>query len=358
MVAGKGGVGKTTIAAALGLLAAKRGRRTIVVESGDRRHLAELFGVSPLSGLEARLAECLWSTTLDPERALNEWLGTLGGQLPVTLLQSSASFQHFVAAAPGAKELISMVKVWELLSEQRWAGGTARTYDLAILDAPASGHALAMLSSPRTFAAIARVGPLAARSQAVRQLLAGPASAYLGVAQANEMAVTETLELADGLRAELGRELEAVIVNAVMPRRFSEAEMGLHRRAPRSRPAARGCPPGRALRPRTRGRPARADRAPSPPPAPRRLAPAGAQRAVRLPGGTRPVRGEADRGAARAAAVSRTGTAAPRIVRREVSRQAIQPTRTQPAQPTRTLPAHPTQPSQPAQSTAAARALR
>ena len=83
--------------------------------------------------------------------------------------------------------------------------------------------------------------------------------------------------------------------------------MGLHRRAPRSRPAARGCPPGRALRPRTRGRPARADRAPAPPPAPRRLAPASAQRAVRLPGGTRPVRGEADRGTARAAAVSAPG---------------------------------------------------
>lgn len=236
MVAGKGGVGKTTIAAALGLLAAERGRRTIVVEWGDRRHLAELFGVSPLSGLEARLSERLWSTTLDPERALAEWLGTLGGQLPVALLKSSASFQHFVAAAPGAKELISMVKVWELLSEERWAGGAARTYDLAILDAPASGHALATLSSPRTFAAIARVGPLAGQAQAVRGLLAGPTSAYLGVAQANEMAVTETLELAEGLRAELGRELEAVIVNAVMPRRFSEAEMGLIEELPEADP--------------------------------------------------------------------------------------------------------------------------
>jgi anion-transporting ArsA/GET3 family ATPase len=227
VVAGKGGVGKTTIAAALGLIAAGRGRRTIVVECGDRRHLAELFGVSPLSGVEAGLSEGLWSTTLDPERALAEWLRTLAGPLPVTLLQSSAGFQHFVAAAPGAKELISMVKVRELISEQRWAGPAARNYDLAILDAPATGHALAMLSSPRTFSGIARVGPLAGRSEAVQELLTGPNSAYLAVAQGEEMAVAETLELAEGLRSELGRELEAVIVNGTMPRRFSEDEMAL-----------------------------------------------------------------------------------------------------------------------------------
>ena len=302
VVAGKGGVGKTTIAAALGLIAAGRGRRTIVIETGDRRHLAELFGVSPLTGVEAGLSEDLWSTTLDPERALAEWLGTLAGPLPVTLLQSSASFQHFVAAAPGAKELISMVKVRELVSEQRWAGPAARNYDLAILDAPATGHALAMLSSPRTFAAIARVGPLAGRADGVRELLSGPASSYLAVAQGEEMAVTETLELAEGLRAELGRELEAVIVNGTVPRRFSEAEMALIEELPEADPLL-GLPVGPPAPSIRVPAPSAPDRPPAPPPPPRRLGHARAERALRLPDRTRPVRHQADRGTARAAVV-------------------------------------------------------
>ena len=96
-----------------------------------------------------------------------------------------------------------------------------------VLDAPATGHALGMLHSPRTFGAIARVGPIAGQAQRLRELLADPARCgYLAVAQGTEMAITETLELQDALRKELGRELEAVIVNGVLPRRFTAAELG------------------------------------------------------------------------------------------------------------------------------------
>ena len=95
-----------------------------------------------------------------------------------------------------------------------------------ILDAPATGHALAMLRSPRTFSAIARVGPIARQSGQVRELLEDPArSAYLAVAHATEMAVTETLELREGLRRDLGRELDAVVVNGALPRRFEGGEL-------------------------------------------------------------------------------------------------------------------------------------
>ena len=226
VVTGKGGVGKTTVATALGLLAAQRGLRTIVVEVGDQARLPDLFGrAGSPSGVETELQEGLWSISIDPDRALLEWLQTLGGRVSGRVLASSSTFQYFAAAAPGAKELVSMIKIWELTQSERWHRRTT-AYDLVVLDAPATGHALGMLHSPRTFGAIARVGPIAGQSQRVRELLEDPRrSSYLAVAQGTEMAVTETLELADGLRRQLGREPQAVVVNGLLPQRFTEAEL-------------------------------------------------------------------------------------------------------------------------------------
>jgi anion-transporting ArsA/GET3 family ATPase len=228
VVTGKGGVGKTTIAAAIGLLAARNGLRTIVVEVGDHSRLAELFAISePKPGVETELAEDLASITIDPDRVLLEWVQQLGGRIPGRVLASSGTFQYFAAAAPGAKELFGMVKIWELTQGRRWQRRTAG-YDLVVLDAPATGHALGMLRSPETFGAIARVGPVASQAHKVRELLSDPErSAYLAVAQGTEMAVTETIELQEGLRDQLGRDLDAVVVNGLLPRRFSASE--LHR---------------------------------------------------------------------------------------------------------------------------------
>src|SRR5271165_930286 len=227
VVTGKGGVGKTTLAAALGVVAARRGLRTVVVEVGDRSRLADLFGASNgHPGGEVALRAGLWGASIDPDRVLLEWVQELGGRIPGRVLTSSGTFQYFAAAAPGAKELFTMVKLWELTQQRRWKR-RAEGYDLVILDAPATGHALGMLRSPQTFGAIARVGPVATQAERVGDLLADPArSAYVAVALASEMAVTETIELQEDLREQLGRELSRVIVNALLPRRFTSAELG------------------------------------------------------------------------------------------------------------------------------------
>lgn len=221
VVTGKGGVGKTTVAAALGLLAARSGRRTLVVELGRQSRLAGMFGAPEGEpGREVRLSERLSSLTIDPDRALLEWLQALGGRVSGRILASSGTFQYFAAAAPGARELVSMVKVWRLTQ------GRGTRAQLIVLDAPATGHALGLLRSPHTFGAIARVGPVARHAEQVRELLEDPArSAYVAVALGTEMAVTETLELRDGLREALGRELEEAILNALLPRRFQAAEL-------------------------------------------------------------------------------------------------------------------------------------
>src|SRR5579875_2322808 len=110
VVTGKGGVGKTTLAAALALAAARAGRRTIVVEVGRESRLPRLFERDAASaGVECRLAGRLSSITIDPDRALLEWLQALGGRVSGRVLASSGTFQYFAAAAPGARELVTMV---------------------------------------------------------------------------------------------------------------------------------------------------------------------------------------------------------------------------------------------------------
>jgi anion-transporting ArsA/GET3 family ATPase len=249
VVTGKGGAGKSTIAAALGLVAARQGLRTLVVEVGERDHLAALYGRAaslgegegdkrpieegssqehgddPRGGAgpdgEVELEPGLWSLSLDPDSALIEWVRDLGGRLSARVLASSSSFQYFAAAAPGAKELVSLVKLHELC-----AGGGGGRHDLVVLDAPATGHALAMLAAPDTFTAIVPGGPLARRADQVREMLADPRiSGYVAVAAATELAVSETLELERGLRERLGRDLDAVVVNGTIARRFTLAEL-------------------------------------------------------------------------------------------------------------------------------------
>ena len=126
-VTGKGGVGKTTVSAALGLAAARTGRRTIVCEVSEQDRMSRAFarhGVRPEQ--EVELAEDLWAITIDPQQALEEWLGKqIGGTTARRILGHSHAFQYFVAAAPGAKELITIAKVWELAQNERWNGTTA-----------------------------------------------------------------------------------------------------------------------------------------------------------------------------------------------------------------------------------------
>ncbi len=224
-VTGKGGVGKTTVATALGLAAAAAGRRTIVCEVAEQDRVSRALGREGVTAeTEVQLADNLWAITIDPREALKEWLGRQVGGAGLRVLARSSAFGYFVAAAPGAKELITIAKVWELASPQRW-DRSGRTYDLVIVDAPASGHGLAMLTTPGTFAEIARVGPIRRQALKVRDLLSdGERTGYVAVALPEEMPVNETLELERRLPEAIGLGLEAIVVNGMWPERFSAAD--------------------------------------------------------------------------------------------------------------------------------------
>jgi anion-transporting ArsA/GET3 family ATPase len=234
-VTGKGGVGKTTVAAAIGLAAARLGRRTIVCEVAEQDRMSRAFarqGVRPEQ--EVELSADLWAITIDPQQALEEWLSRqLGGGPAGRLLGHSHAFQYFVAAAPGAKELITIAKVWELAQRERWDRHN-RSYDLVVVDAPASGHGIAMLTTPRTFGEIARVGPIRRQAYRVSEMLSDPSrTGYVAVALPEEMPVNETIELEARLRRAVGLGLDLVVVNGMWPQRFTSHDVTKLRAAER-----------------------------------------------------------------------------------------------------------------------------
>jgi anion-transporting ArsA/GET3 family ATPase len=226
-VTGKGGVGKTTVAAALGIAAARAGRRTIVCEVGDQQRLTAAFGLAPAGFHEVEVAEDLAAFSVNPEDATEEWLEyQLRSRTLAALLGSSRIFQYLATAAPGLAEMVTIGKLWELAQLERKTPSAA-PYDLVIVDAPATGHGLALLRAPRTFAEIARVGPIHRQAGVVDAFIRDPATtAVVAVALAEEMPVTETLELEARLRDELGMSLDCILVNALLPDRLRGSEAG------------------------------------------------------------------------------------------------------------------------------------
>jgi anion-transporting ArsA/GET3 family ATPase len=214
-VTGKGGVGKTTVALALGIAAARAGLRTIV---------ADLNGNGDPHELE--IAPSLFRVSVDPQSAMDEYLQVKAPSAAAPALRGSRLFQTFVMATPGMREMLVMGKLWELAQLERRTRDAA-PYDVVIVDAPASGHGVALLRTPRTFAEIARVGPIANQAQTIASTLADRAfTSVVAVATPEEMPVNETLQMAEALAAPPeAMQLEAVVLNARYPDRFTAADM-------------------------------------------------------------------------------------------------------------------------------------
>lgn len=242
-VTGKGGVGKSTVATALGLLGARRGLRTIVAELQSQERVQQAFlddGPPPQHFVEVELAPGLFTISIDPQHAMEEYLRIKVGPLGHAL-SASRLFHAFTMATPGMRELLSIGKVWELAQLQRRTRG-ASPYDLVVVDAPATGHGLGVLKTARTFADIARVGPIAHQAGHIAATIADrDFTAIVAVAAPEEMPVNETLSLRDGLAQEqLG--LDLTVVNAVYPSRFDAAQIERVREAVKQarEPVARG----------------------------------------------------------------------------------------------------------------------
>jgi len=219
-VTGKGGVGKTTVSAALGVHLAATKQKTLLVETDSTGRLGAIFDVVNLGSEPAELERRLWAVRLQPRVLLEEYFRSF---LRIPLLSrgllSSRSFNALTAAAPGISEFLLLQKLLHWL-EPGWR--VRRAFDVIIVDGPASGHALKLLGTPRTIASLVPGGPIGGVARRALALLADHRrSSVVVVALPEELAVTEALETYEVLANDLALHVTRPVLNRTFPRRFA-----------------------------------------------------------------------------------------------------------------------------------------
>ncbi|HYQ78420.1 MAG TPA: ArsA-related P-loop ATPase, partial [Solirubrobacterales bacterium] len=174
---------------------------------------------------EVEMEENLWSISIDPDESMREYvLLQLKVRAMRDMLFRSRIFNYLAAATPGLQELVTIGKIWELAQLDRKVK-SGRKYDLVIVDAPATGHGVGFLQTPRTFASIARVGPIHSQAETLDRFLTDHEHTGTAiVALPEEMPVNESVSLERDLRDEVGVAVDRVYLNGLYPERFKKSE--------------------------------------------------------------------------------------------------------------------------------------
>jgi anion-transporting ArsA/GET3 family ATPase len=207
IVAGKGGVGKTTVTAALAVAAARSGTSVLIVEVEGKSGLAATLGIPRLEYDEADVRPGLRARTLTPEQALLEYLQERGLRRISKRLVRSGALDVVATAVPGMKDILVLGKVKQL--------ERAHVADLVLIDAPAAGHAITFLTSARGLLDAVRVGPVRTQAQDVMELLTDPTRCrVMLVTLPEETPVNELVDTSFALEDRVGVSLAPVVVNA------------------------------------------------------------------------------------------------------------------------------------------------
>jgi hypothetical protein len=217
LVTGKGGVGKSTLAASLALAGSRLGRRTCLVEVEGRQAFSSIFSTAPWDFEEREFRPNLYGLSIDPEASLTEYLSMFYGAQRITKLVARTPAVEFATqAAPGIKDVLLIGKVKEMERRRRDDGQFA--YDLIVVDAPPTGRIVNFLAAPDATTELVNVGPVRQQAQTVIDMLTDSSrTAVLLTTLLEEMPVTET---ADSIRdlTQLGVPLGPVLINrAVQP---------------------------------------------------------------------------------------------------------------------------------------------
>ncbi len=217
-VTGKGGVGKTTVAAALAQLAAERGKRVLACEVDAKGDLSSLFEAPPTGFTEREIAPGVFGMSMDTEASLREYL-KLHLKIPVVgrIGPLAKAFDFVATAAPGVREILTVGKLCYEVREGH--------YDLVVVDAPATGHIVSQLAAPQAINDLVKVGLIRTQTDWMLDILSDPArTGLVAVTTPEEMPVAETLELAGRVADETTVRLSGVVVNRVLPELFGRHE--------------------------------------------------------------------------------------------------------------------------------------
>jgi anion-transporting ArsA/GET3 family ATPase len=220
VISGKGGVGKSTVAAALALASSRAGLRTLVCEINVKERIPPLLGHQPAGPELRELEKNLWAVGVRPEQAMREYaLMVLRFQTVYRAVFENRFVRYFLRFIPSVQELVMIGKVLYHLQERR-PDGSFR-FERIVMDAPATGHAISFLSIPTVLLETVPPGPLSREARTMRDLLADPAiSASVLVSLPEEMPINETLELHAALQSQAGLHTSAVVLNMFVPARF------------------------------------------------------------------------------------------------------------------------------------------
>lgn len=223
-VTGKGGVGKTTVCAAAATAFAQKGKRVLVCMCNAKERLSTMFGSRPIGPDVMPVAPNVWAVNIEPERALAEYgMLTLHSKTLFKLLFDNKYVQTFFRAVPGMQEWTMLGKAWWHTTETRDDGSF--TYDVVILDAPATGHGLDMLRVPKVILDVVPPGLLRRDAERAWATFQDPKQcAVVLVTLPEEMPTSETIELARALETELALPIGKIVVNGVLPPLFSREE--------------------------------------------------------------------------------------------------------------------------------------
>jgi anion-transporting ArsA/GET3 family ATPase len=226
---GKGGAGKSTVTAAFAVAAARSGKRVLVVEIGEHETISRLFGAPPVGyggGVVYRprtqAAPPIVSMCITAEQALREYgMRTVKFETIYKTVFDNRLFRYFAAAAPALEELNLLGKIESLHREVIAPVPNAR-FDLMLLDAPATGHAIALFQAPQMAMRMVAAGPVHAMTERMWQLITDPSRTALNiVCLPEEMPVNESIEL-DESAARLGIPRGVLVVNGMYPDAFPE----------------------------------------------------------------------------------------------------------------------------------------
>ncbi len=229
VVTGKGGTGKTTVAAALALALAARGRKVLLVEVEGRQALAQLFDVPALPYAEQRLVRSpddgsVWGLAIDAEQAMIEYLDMFYGlKRSARGLKKMGAVDFVTTLAPGLRDVLLTGKVKEAVTRTEPDGHLA--YDAVVLDAPPTGRIVKFLNATKEVASLTKFGPINRQSEGVITLLHGPRTVVHLVTLLEEMPVQETIDAGAELRA-AGFRLGAIVVNRVRPALIDDGRLG------------------------------------------------------------------------------------------------------------------------------------